>query len=73
MKKSKVLVTRKIDDICGLVCPKCNGKSRVINSRPYCNGIRRRRECSVCGYKWNTIEITMDLEDEVNAEPDIDN
>lgn len=40
-------------------CPKCHKEgSRVVDSRPADNGhaIRRRRECSNCGYRFTTFE-----------------
>jgi hypothetical protein len=42
-----------------LTCPKCFGEPRVVStrkavSRP--NATLRRRECTVCGHRFNTIE-----------------
>lgn len=40
-------------------CPKCQGNdSKVVDSRPAEEGkaIRRRRECTQCGYRFNTYE-----------------
>ncbi|WP_124057993.1 transcriptional regulator NrdR [Vaginisenegalia massiliensis] len=40
-------------------CPKCHeAQSRVIDSRPADDGaaIRRRRECLLCGHRFNTYE-----------------
>lgn len=39
------------------LCPKCNGRSEVKDSRASPRGTRRRRTCVDCGYKWTTIEI----------------
>ena len=43
-------------------CPKCGAgyhDVRVTDSRPGDGyGVRRRRECSACGYKFTTYEIT---------------
>lgn len=36
-------------------CPKCNGETKVINSRAAGNMIRRRRECE-CGFRFTTYE-----------------
>ena len=36
-------------------CPKCNGETKVINSRAAGNMIRRRRECE-CGFRFTTLE-----------------
>lgn len=39
-------------------CPKCDADAGVIESRPLKSGdIMRRRECTGCGYRYNTIEI----------------
>ncbi len=37
-------------------CPYCGGSSRVIDSRPMSDGVRRRRECTVCGRRFTTHE-----------------
>jgi len=39
-------------------CPKCKGEVRTIDSRPTTNGngVRRRRKCTKCGYKFTTVE-----------------
>lgn len=34
-------------------CPKCGGKSGVIDTR----GVMRKRECDVCGFHWLTEEV----------------
>jgi transcriptional repressor NrdR len=40
---------------------KCNHSySIVVDSRPNEFGTRRRRECSHCGHRWTTIELTLD-------------
>lgn len=43
-----------------MVCPKCNSDScLVIDSRSSKNNsIRRRRECTHCGYRFTTYEKT---------------
>ena len=39
-------------------CPKCKGKTKVLDSRRKSdNNIRRRRECVKCSYRFSTIEI----------------
>ncbi len=43
-------------------CPTCNGKSKVVDSRPTKRSIRRRRSCISCSYMWVTYELTEDLE-----------
>jgi transcriptional repressor NrdR len=39
-------------------CPKCgtSGKHKVLDTTPDDDNIRRRRECTVCGYRFNTLE-----------------
>ena len=46
-------------------CPKCGGEQLfVINSRHRdCESIRRTRLCSLCSYKFNTLEYE---EEQVN-------
>ncbi len=43
-------------------CPECGyDDSKVIDSRPSENKIRRRRECIKCGYRFTTYEIIEDI------------
>lgn len=44
-----------------LVCPKCGGDTGVKDSRPNRDntGIRRRRLCEVCGYRFTTWEMAI--------------
>lgn len=43
-------------------CPECNCEdSKVIDSRPTENKVRRRRECIQCGYRFTTYEIVEDV------------
>jgi len=38
-------------------CVKCNSATSVVDSRPQeTSAIKRRRKCSVCGHRFNTIE-----------------
>lgn len=37
-------------------CPYCDGSSKVVDSRPIPDGIRRRRECEECGRRFTTHE-----------------
>ena len=39
-----------------MICPKCQGKSKVYNSRPLGDTTRRHRQCLTCGHKYSTIE-----------------
>ncbi len=46
----------------GLNCPQCGfDKTCVVDSRKVADGIRRRRECEQCGYRWTTYECGSDL------------
>ena len=38
-------------------CQKCGGDSYVIETREKPYGVRRRRECEKCGFRWSTIEV----------------
>ena len=44
-----------------MTCPICGGDTRIIDSRNKDDHKKRRRICQECGYKFNTIEIDMDL------------
>ena len=37
-------------------CPYCSKKSKVVDTRSAGEGIRRRRECKVCGQRFTTYE-----------------
>jgi transcriptional repressor NrdR len=41
-----------------LICPLCDNRSRVVESRPAEDGaaVRRRRECGSCGHRFTTFE-----------------
>jgi transcriptional repressor NrdR len=41
-----------------VICPDCNAASQVIESRPAEGGsaVRRRRECTQCGFRFTTLE-----------------
>lgn len=42
-------------------CPECgrlDRDTRVVDSRPFKNTIRRKRECSFCSHRWYTYEAT---------------
>lgn len=42
-------------------CPVCGSEAnRAVDSRPDDDCINRRRMCSDCGNRWNTIEIDTD-------------
>lgn len=43
-------------------CPECGDEeSKVIDSRPTENKVRRRRECIRCGYRFTTYEIIEEI------------
>ena len=37
-------------------CPKCGRESRVLDSRPEPNQVRRRRKCRSCDERFTTVE-----------------
>lgn len=43
-------------------CPYCERPSKVVDSRPIPDGIRRRRECSGCGRRFTTHERLAPVE-----------
>ena len=43
-------------------CPYCGGSSRVVDSRPITDGIRRRRECQRCERRFTTHERLAPVE-----------
>ncbi len=44
-----------------MICPICEGKTKVIDSRSECDCVKRRRECLGCGHRFSTEEIEVDL------------
>lgn len=40
-------------------CPRCGGRSYVVDSRPRRGRHQRRHKCEACGHAWNTMEIPM--------------
>ena len=53
-----------------MICPKCQSKSKVYNSRPTDDGtIRRNRECLKCSHRYATIEVSADIKKVVDVEP----
>ena len=43
-------------------CPKCAGKTRTVDSRPFAGTRYRRRLCD-CGYAFWTVEELADVRD----------
>lgn len=50
-------------------CPYCEGPSKVVDSRPIPEGIRRRRECEACGRRFTTHERLAPVEIRVVKQP----
>lgn len=43
-----------------MICTSCTGPTEVYDSRPHESGIRRRRQCCVCGTRFTTWETTTE-------------
>ena len=43
-----------------MLCPVCEGKTTVKDSRKEVDCINRRRECIKCGFRFNTVEVDAD-------------
>lgn len=51
-----------------MTCPKCDGKTQVIDSRKISvDTIHRRRRCKACGYRFSTEEMEVDGLDRVGT------
>lgn len=46
-------------------CPRCNNKTKVMNSRVKYNGMARGRKCPVCNHSFTTYEILKTPEDNI--------
>lgn len=44
-------------------CPKCSGKSNVVNSRKVEMNVFRVRVCKDCGFRFYTEEVEIDNEE----------
>ena len=44
-----------------MICPKCSGKTKVVDTRALAGNSRRRRECLACGYRFSTEEKILDF------------
>lgn len=40
-------------------CPQCSAETSVIDTRPNVNGLRRRRVCKACGFRFTTAEMIV--------------
>ena len=43
-----------------MLCPMCDGQTKVIDSRPDVDCVNRIRKCLECGFKFKTVEIDAD-------------
>lgn len=44
-----------------MTCPNCGSyQLRTVDSRPYDSQVRRRKECTECSVRFNTIEIPLE-------------
>jgi transcriptional regulator NrdR family protein len=57
----------------GMLYPKCNGATKVVNSRFKPDGSKKRsRECLSCGFRFNTWErVRIDEKHKRNGENDV--
>ena len=46
-----------------MLCPVCEGETKVIDSRRKPDCVNRRRECLECGFRFNTVEVDTDYFD----------
>ena len=53
-----------------MTCPKCNGKTEIVDTRADDDAVKRRRQCLECGYRFSTIEIDKDLYERIIKEDD---
>lgn len=44
-----------------MVCPVCGEDTRVVDSRPNDEDVLRWRKCTVCKYRFKTVEVDADL------------
>ena len=51
-----------------MTCPICGEKTRVIDSRPDCESVFRKRECVECGYRFATIEYEIEADKKHKAQ-----
>src|SRR5215831_17595800 len=42
-----------------MTCPECRGKTSVTETRESPRGVRRRRRCRSCGYRFTTFECAV--------------
>ena len=44
-----------------LPCPKCGGDTIILCKTVECDHLQRRRKCTACNFRFNTIEIDKDM------------
>ena len=58
-------------DSYGICCPECGSEhTEVTDTRPARYGIRRRRECKDCFYRFSTVEILKVYQDRYDIGPE---
>ena len=50
-------------------CRQCGKGSHVVDSTKDANGVKRRRECYDCGYRWNTVEVVAGAKEPEPVKP----
>lgn len=45
-----------------MTCPICGGDTKITDSRGNVESVRRRRECIDCRHRFTTIEMEVDLQ-----------
>lgn len=50
-------------------CIKCGNKSKVYDSRPHKDSVKRHRQCLKCGHRYATLEVMFIVEELPKAEP----
>lgn len=54
-----------------MVCPKCGGGSTVCKNSRYKEGtVYRRRTCLDCGWKFSTVEVSLEAFSSMKAQLD---
>ena len=60
----QVRFLRSLPDLAAMACPICGGaESIVTDSRPSKGGVRRRRECRGCEFRFTTYEMLVGARD----------
>lgn len=51
-----------------MTCPVCAGETKVIATRDQQDHVLRKRKCMVCGYRFLTVELDIDMLNRTNKE-----